>query len=217
MTTGSSSGYYGILRARRRDFSQKLNSKSSREMIYENEELRLKTMYINAEVEQGQNDIKKLRRENRQLKREIWFLREEYKKLEDILESERIQKTEVFGEKLSSPTCFPNYSVDSDKRLEQLLELPYVSQRQIENGKDQSHDLFYGNTLNTYLHDCSSSRLMIPKPLFNESGIADEDYEDFSMKTSEAGSTPVCDINESQDEYSIDENLNENYVPSKKR
>lgn len=53
MTAGSSSGYYGNLRARGRDFSKKINSKSSRDIIYENEELRLKTMYINAEVEQG--------------------------------------------------------------------------------------------------------------------------------------------------------------------
>ncbi|XP_020300061.1 uncharacterized protein LOC109863849 isoform X2 [Pseudomyrmex gracilis] len=58
-------------------------------MIYENEELRLRTIHINAEVEQGQNDIKKLRRENEQLRREIWSLRDEYDKLEDILKRQK--------------------------------------------------------------------------------------------------------------------------------
>jgi hypothetical protein len=33
----------------------------------------------------GQNDIKKLRRENEQLRREIWGLREEYDRLEGLL------------------------------------------------------------------------------------------------------------------------------------
>lgn len=47
----------GMLRTRRRDVSvkpnRKLDRKSSRGMIYENEELRLRTIHINAEVEQG--------------------------------------------------------------------------------------------------------------------------------------------------------------------
>lgn len=47
----------GMLRARRRDIcikpNRKLDRKSSRGMIYENEELRLRTIHINAEVEQG--------------------------------------------------------------------------------------------------------------------------------------------------------------------
>ena len=50
-------GGAGMLRARRRDISikpnRKLDRKSSRGMIYENEELRLRTIHINAEVEQG--------------------------------------------------------------------------------------------------------------------------------------------------------------------
>jgi len=36
---------------------------------FENEELRLRTIEINAEVERGQGDIKKLKRQNEQLKR----------------------------------------------------------------------------------------------------------------------------------------------------
>ncbi|XP_016997553.2 uncharacterized protein [Drosophila takahashii] len=70
---------------RRRHAHFKLNSrldrKSSRGMIYENEELRLRTININAEVERGQSDIKRLRRENEQLRREIWTLRDECDRL----------------------------------------------------------------------------------------------------------------------------------------
>ncbi|KAJ8667063.1 hypothetical protein QAD02_008725 [Eretmocerus hayati] len=83
----------GMLRTRRRDISikpnRKLDRKSHRGMIYENEELRLRTIHINAEVEQGQNDIKKLRRENEQLRREIWSLRDEYDKLEEIVKKQK--------------------------------------------------------------------------------------------------------------------------------
>ncbi|XP_014209702.1 uncharacterized protein LOC106640250 [Copidosoma floridanum] len=90
---GLAGGGIGMLRARRRDISikpnRKLDRKSSRGMIYENEELRLRTIHINAEVEQGQNDIKKLRRENEQLRREIWSLRDEYDKLEEILKKQK--------------------------------------------------------------------------------------------------------------------------------
>lgn len=88
-------------------------------MIYENEELRLRTININAEVERGkfvllcsvarvclfvsinshriksmfpgQSDIKKLRRENDQLRKEIWSLRDEYDRLDKLL---RANKTE---------------------------------------------------------------------------------------------------------------------------
>ncbi|XP_054276445.1 mucin-5AC-like [Macrosteles quadrilineatus] len=90
MAPGTSS----MLRARRRDVNVKpnrvLDRNSSRGMIYENEELRLRTININAEVEKGQHDIKKLRRENDQLRREIWNLRDEYDRLEAILKSKNI-------------------------------------------------------------------------------------------------------------------------------
>lgn len=67
-------------------------------MIYENEELRIRTININAEVERGsrtvltsshhsnfivnlfigQSEIKTLKREREQLRREIWTLRDEF-------------------------------------------------------------------------------------------------------------------------------------------
>jgi len=53
MTPGTST----MLRARRRDVNikpnRRLDRKSSRGMLYENEELRLRTININAEVERG--------------------------------------------------------------------------------------------------------------------------------------------------------------------
>ncbi|XP_075229262.1 uncharacterized protein LOC142328951 isoform X2 [Lycorma delicatula] len=95
MAPGSSS----MLRARRRDVNVKpnrvLDRNSSRGMIYENEELRLRTININAEVERGQNDIKKLRRENEHLRREIWALREEYDRLETLLKSRELASEEA--------------------------------------------------------------------------------------------------------------------------
>ncbi len=72
-------------RQRKRDLNLKpnrvLDKRSSRGMIYENEELRLRTLAISDDVDRGQNDIKKLRRENDHLKRELWALRDECENL----------------------------------------------------------------------------------------------------------------------------------------
>lgn len=68
--------------------SRRLDRKSSRGMIYENEELRLRTLNINAEVERGQSDIKKLRRENYHLRKEIWTLRDEHDRLDKLLKTQ---------------------------------------------------------------------------------------------------------------------------------
>ncbi|XP_045486737.1 uncharacterized protein LOC110997546 isoform X2 [Pieris rapae] len=82
-----------MLRTRRKDVNvkpnRKLDRKSSRGMLYENEELRLRTININAEIERGQSDIKKLKRENEQLKREISALRYEYDRLDRMLRERR--------------------------------------------------------------------------------------------------------------------------------
>ncbi|XP_071449528.1 uncharacterized protein [Hetaerina americana] len=75
-----------MLRSRKKDANikpnRKLDKRSSRGMLFENEELRLRTIEINAEVERGQCDLKKLRRENQRLRRDMWALREEYERLE---------------------------------------------------------------------------------------------------------------------------------------
>ncbi|XP_065206753.1 uncharacterized protein LOC135836085 isoform X2 [Planococcus citri] len=87
MTPGSNS----MLRARRKDKDVKpnrhLDRTASRGMLYENEDLRLRTININADLEKGQQYIKKLRRENNQLRREIWSLRDQYDKLENVLKA----------------------------------------------------------------------------------------------------------------------------------
>ncbi|XP_034254272.1 protein bfr2 [Thrips palmi] len=99
MAPGTSS----MMRARRRDVSVKPNRRldrsSTRGMIYENEELRLRTINISAEVERSQDDVKKLRRENDQLRRELWGLRDEYDKLEALLkEKEQGGESEEYSD-----------------------------------------------------------------------------------------------------------------------
>ncbi|XP_074031976.1 uncharacterized protein isoform X2 [Leptinotarsa decemlineata] len=92
-----------MLRTRRKDCNVKpnrrLDRKSSRGMIYENEELRLKTININAEVESRQSDIKKLKKENEMLKKGLWYLRDEYDKLEKLIKDKKIDFSS------SSTTC----------------------------------------------------------------------------------------------------------------
>lgn len=56
----------------------------------------------------GQNDIKKLRRENEQLRREIWSLRDEYDKLEDILKK---QKSRGESEEYEVGSLISNYAM----------------------------------------------------------------------------------------------------------
>ncbi|KAK2724652.1 uncharacterized protein LOC136032960 isoform X4 [Artemia franciscana] len=78
-----------MLRSRKKDVrvkpNRKLDKRSSRGMVFENEELRMRTIEINAEVEKGKDDIKKLRKENDHLRREMWSLRDEYDRLEKLI------------------------------------------------------------------------------------------------------------------------------------
>ncbi|KAK2578979.1 hypothetical protein KPH14_002459 [Odynerus spinipes] len=148
--TGVSVGGAGMLRTRRRDVSvkpnRKLDRKSSRGMIYENEELRLRTIHINAEVEQGQNDIKKLRRENEQLRREIWSLRDEYDKLEEILkrqksrgESDESEDRSEEDDELHSDYSYEDEQEEAEKvqnENESTTE-EYDQEEQLENAENQ--------------------------------------------------------------------------------
>ncbi|XP_032675718.1 uncharacterized protein LOC116846246 isoform X2 [Odontomachus brunneus] len=143
-------GGVGMLRTRRRDVSvkpnRKLDRKSSRGMIYENEELRLRTIHINAEVEQGQNDIKKLRRENEQLRREIWSLRDEYDKLEEILKRQKIRGESEEYEDRSEEDEGPqsDFSCEEDEDVEHEYEgdkektaKGFNQEEQLENAENQ--------------------------------------------------------------------------------
>jgi hypothetical protein len=57
---------------------------------------------------QGQYDIKKLKRENEMLKKEIWCLRDEYDKLDKLL------KEKEYDFSSSSTTCSTSDSVRPD-------------------------------------------------------------------------------------------------------
>ncbi|XP_065331933.1 uncharacterized protein LOC135934257 isoform X3 [Cloeon dipterum] len=109
-----------MMRARRKDASVRpnrwLDKKSSRGMLFENEELRLRTIEINAEVERGQGDIKKLKRQNEQLKREIWNLRDEYDKLES-----RMRRMKSKGEE-DSEGEEDEYDEDDNQEREKRAE-----------------------------------------------------------------------------------------------
>ncbi|XP_075987228.1 uncharacterized protein LOC142983913 isoform X1 [Anticarsia gemmatalis] len=123
LSDGNMSGMTGasMLRTRRKDVNvkpnRKLDRKSSRGMLYENEELRLRTININAEVERGQSDIKKLKRENEQLKREISALRYEYDRLDSMLR-ERRSSPEHSDDSVSVCSACPDcVSVDGSARV----------------------------------------------------------------------------------------------------
>ena len=114
----------------------RLDAKSSRGMIYENEELRLRTININAEVERGtwliikicvcffttkiflftlnkgQSEIKHLKREREILRREIWTLRDEYDKLEKILKMKGLDIDEFLNNTQTKND--PDEEVDED-------------------------------------------------------------------------------------------------------
>ncbi|XP_044261609.1 uncharacterized protein LOC123009394 isoform X2 [Tribolium madens] len=126
-----------MLRTRRRDNNVKpnrrLDRKSSRGMIYENEELRLRTININAEIERGQYDIKKLKRENEMLKKEIWCLRDEYDKLDKLLKEKEYEFSS------SSTTCSTSDSEscstcsDESEEVETSQNLQNVQKTNMKN------------------------------------------------------------------------------------
>ena len=63
----------------------KMDKRSSRGVMFENEGLRMRSIEINAEVEKGHNDLRKLQKENQTLKQQVWTLRDEYDKLENLV------------------------------------------------------------------------------------------------------------------------------------
>ncbi|XP_050525879.1 uncharacterized protein LOC126896817 isoform X2 [Daktulosphaira vitifoliae] len=134
-------GTSSVLRSRRRDASLKpnrsLDRTSSRGMLYENEELRLRTININAEVEKGQYYIKKLRRENQQLKKEIWNLREEYEKLENYVKSREQSENEEEDDKLLIDEEHLNEELNST--LSTVIEECDQLEQENNNSTDQSN------------------------------------------------------------------------------
>ncbi|KAF9418649.1 hypothetical protein HW555_004615 [Spodoptera exigua] len=108
------------------DEDDRLDRKSSRGMLYENEELRLRTININAEVERGQSDIKKLKRENEQLKREISALRYEYDRLDSMLRDRRSSPEHSDDSVSVCSVCPDCVSVDGSGRAVAFHDLSVV-------------------------------------------------------------------------------------------
>ncbi|KAJ8984040.1 hypothetical protein NQ317_012264 [Molorchus minor] len=178
-----------MLRTRRKDNNVKpnrrdarlarLDRKSSRGMLYENEELRLKTININAEVESifpkppdhteqkmiedpnnnvyvtkfiymyrmlngnircvlGQSDIKKLKRENEMLKKGLWYLRDEYDKLEKLIKDKKIDfsssSTTCSSSSSESESCS---SCEESGEVETTQNIKNVQRTNLKNMQDQ--------------------------------------------------------------------------------
>ncbi|KAJ8931384.1 hypothetical protein NQ314_015709 [Rhamnusium bicolor] len=108
-------------------------------MLYENEELRLKTININAEVESRQSDIKKLKRENEMLKKGLWYLRDEYDKLEKLIKDKKIDFSS------SSTTCSSSTSdtesctscSEESEEVETTQNIKNVQRTNLKNIQDQ--------------------------------------------------------------------------------
>ena len=66
---------------------RKIDRRSSRGVMFENEGLRMRSIDINAEVEKGHSDLRKLKKENETLKQQVWTLRDEYDKLETMMKA----------------------------------------------------------------------------------------------------------------------------------
>ncbi|XP_053618838.1 uncharacterized protein LOC128680087 [Plodia interpunctella] len=128
----------GMLRTRRKDVNvkpnRKLDRKSSRGMLYENEELRLRTININAEVERGQSDIKKLKRENEQLKREISALRYEYDRLDNMLRERRSSPEHSDDSASVCSACPECASADGSARAVAFHDLSVVPEEGEQEG-----------------------------------------------------------------------------------
>ncbi|XP_049824601.1 dual specificity protein kinase splA isoform X2 [Aethina tumida] len=170
-----------MLRTRRRDNNVKpnrrLDRKSSRGMLYENEELRLKTININAEIERGQSDIKKLKRENEMLKKEIWCLRDEYDKLDKLLKEKKIEFSS------SSTTCSSSSDTEScsscseeSEEVETSQNLENVQKTNLKNiHKDFDHLSVVPEEPSTENSDRTSARNSLPNDNWYDNNVIQPD------------------------------------------
>ncbi|XP_070155497.1 uncharacterized protein [Polyergus mexicanus] len=90
----------------------------------------------------GQNDIKKLRKENEQLRREIWSLRDEYDKLEEILKRQKNRDESEEYEDRSEEDDGPqsDFSCDEDEEKYEENEKAaedFNQEEQLENAENQ--------------------------------------------------------------------------------
>ncbi|XP_025264627.1 uncharacterized protein LOC105248785 isoform X2 [Camponotus floridanus] len=89
----------------------------------------------------GQNDIKKLRRENEQLRREIWSLRDEYDKLEEILKKQKNRdESEEYEDRSEEDDPQSDFSCDEDEEKYENNEKTaedFNQEEQLENAENQ--------------------------------------------------------------------------------
>ncbi|XP_015594297.1 uncharacterized protein LOC107267292 isoform X2 [Cephus cinctus] len=118
---------------------------------------------------ESQNDIKKLRKENEQLRREIWSLRDEYDKLEEILKHQKSREGSEEYEKRSDEdeVSYSDYSdeedeVDNQEENEEQEE----QEEQLENAENQKIST---EKMNSSLH-----RLHVD---FDDLSVVDEEEE----------------------------------------
>lgn len=117
-------------------------------MIFENEELRLRTININAEVERGQSDIRKLRRENDQLRREIWCLRDEYDRLDKLLRQnlkeggKNVSDSEDSGESCDTCGAEDDEAIEEEEEADEAQEGVETTENEQNNLKANLHVKF---------------------------------------------------------------------------
>ncbi|XP_032524755.1 uncharacterized protein LOC116775864 isoform X1 [Danaus plexippus] len=177
-----------MLRTRRKDVNvkpnRKLDRKSSRGMLYENEELRLRTININAEVERGQSDIKKLKRENEQLKREISALRYEYDRLDRMLRERR-----------SSPEHSDSQGENNGSE--------YQNEQEIDEEEEDYSD---SASVCSACPECASADGSVRAVAFHDLSVVPEEGE----QENKSGAATPCTCDECQKEAKRTEDNNQN-------
>ncbi|KAL3271514.1 hypothetical protein HHI36_021993 [Cryptolaemus montrouzieri] len=148
-------------------------------MIYENEELRLRTININAEIERGQYDIKKLKRENELLKKEIWCLRDEYEKLDKLLKEKEIDFSSSSTTTSETESC--SSCIDESDDVEKSQNLENVQKTNLKILNQDFEALSVVPEESTENSDKNSNRTSSINDLPHDSDIiqADQSYPSF--------------------------------------
>ncbi|CAL8125613.1 unnamed protein product [Orchesella dallaii] len=193
-----------MYRQRKRDLNLKpnrqLDKRSSRGMIYENEELRMRTIAICEDVDKGQNDIKKLRKENDHLKREIWGLRDECEKLEEMLKRVCISanipqiQLESSSNKTDDDEDEEDDDEDEDDEEEQVGRRSKGRGRRRESGTSvTTYDSEVGSSMHSMFADEEDGRSEDiafaaddASSVINQPGVCTEDGNDVVYVTTEA-------------------------------
>ncbi|RLU25427.1 hypothetical protein DMN91_001583 [Ooceraea biroi] len=119
----------------------------------------------------GQNDIKKLRRENEQLRREIWSLRDEYDKLEDILKKQQNRSESEEYEDRSEEDDGPQSDFSCEEEYEEEYE---NNERTAEDFKEEQLENAENQKISSEKMSSSLHRLHVE---FDDLSVVDEEEE----------------------------------------